>query len=110
MKLRDKEAHTGFYVTDPQDRQTWEVDPRLYLTDRQTRKMATRPDMILQMAHHIARDQAAKRGIDHPLEVRARVIASLHGRDRQLLVDPMVNLAAERRSLGQARWILPLNE
>ena len=51
-----------------------------------------------------------KRGINHPLEVRARVLASLHGRDRQLLVDPTVNLAAERRSLGSARWVLPLNE
>ena len=110
MKLRDKQATARFFVTDPQSRQTWEVAPRLYLTERQTQKMSTRPDMILQMAHHIACDQAAKRGIDHPLEVRARVMASLHGRDRQLLVDPTVNLAGERRSLASARWILPLNE
>jgi hypothetical protein len=42
------------------------------------------------------------------LEVRAQVTASLHGRDRQLLVDPTVNLAAEKkRSLRPARWILP---
>jgi len=110
MKLRDKESTARFFVTDPQGRQTWEVAPQLYLTDRQTRKMSTRPDMILQMAHHIARDQAAKRGIDHPLEVRAHVTASLHGRDRQLLVDPRVDLSAERRSVGSARWILPLNQ
>jgi vitamin K-dependent gamma-carboxylase len=110
MKLRDKQATARFFVTDPQSRQTWEVAPRLYLTARQAQKMSTRPDMILQMAHHIARDQATKRGIDHPLEVRTRVMASLHGRDRQLLVDPTVDLAAERRSLASARWILPLNE
>ena len=110
MKLRDKQASARFYVTDPERKRTWEVSPRLYLTVRQTQKMATRPDMILQMAHHIARDQAAKRKIDHPLEVRARVMASLHGRDRELLIDPTVNLVAERRSLGHARWILPLND
>jgi vitamin K-dependent gamma-carboxylase len=109
MKLRDKQATAHFYVTDPRRKQTWEVSPRLYLTVRQTQKMSTRPDMILQMAHHIARDQAAKRNIDYPLEVRARVVASLHGRDRQLLIDPTVNLAAERRSLRSARWVLPLN-
>jgi vitamin K-dependent gamma-carboxylase len=109
MKLRDKDATTDFYVTDPRRKQTWEVSPRLYLTARQTQKMSTRPDMILQMAHHIARDQAAKQNIDYPLEVRARVAASLHGRDRQLLVDPTVNLAAEPRSLRHARWVLPLN-
>ena len=110
MKLRDKQATARFFVTDPQSRQTWEVAPRLYLTARQTQKMSTRPDMILQMAHHIARDQAVKRGLYRRLEVRARVMASLHGRDRQLLVDPTVDLAAERRSLASARWILPLNE
>ena len=110
MKLRDKQATARFFVTDPQSRQTWEVAPRLYLTARQTQKMSTRPDMILQLAHHIARDQALTRGIAQPLEVRAHVVASLHGRERQLLVDPTVNLAAERRSLGSAGWVLPLKE
>jgi hypothetical protein len=110
MKLRDKQASARFYVTDPQRKRTWEVSPRLYLTVRQTQKMATRPDMILQMAHHIARDQAAKRKTAHPLEVRARVMASLHGRDRELLIDPTVDLSAEPRSLAHARWILPLKD
>ena len=110
MKLRDKQATASFFVTDPRGRQTWEVSPRLYLTARQAQKMSTRPDMILQMAHHIARDQAVKRGINHSLEVRALVMASLHGRDQQLLVDPTVNLAAEPRSLRPARWILRLNQ
>jgi len=110
MKLRDKDATARFYVTDPQRKRTWEVSPRLYLNSRQLQKMPTRPDMILQMAHHIARDQAAKQNIDYPLEVRARVMASLHGREWRLLVDPRVNLAAEKRSLAPASWILPLQE
>lgn len=110
MKLRDKDATARFYVTDPVRGNTWEVHPRLYLSRRQTFKMSTRPDMVLQMAHFVAREQAKRRKIDHPLEVRARVMASLHGRRRQLLIDPTVNLAAEKRSLRHATWILPLNE
>jgi vitamin K-dependent gamma-carboxylase len=108
MKLRDKNGSARFYVSDPVRGNTWEVHPRLYLTARQTTKMSVRPDMILQFAHFIARDQARRRRISHPLEVRARVTASLHGRPPQLLIDPEVNLAAENRSLRSAKWILPL--
>lgn len=108
MKLRDKNGTARFYVKDPVRGTTWQVHPRLYLTARQTTKMSVRPDMILQFAHYIARDQARRRNISHPLEVRARVMASLHGRPSQLLIDPNVNLAAQKRSLGRAHWILPL--
>lgn len=110
MKLRDKNGTARFYVTDPVRGNTWEVHPRLYLTARQTSKMSVRPDMILQFAHYIARDQARRRRISHALEVRARVMASLHGRPPQLLIDPKVNLAAQKRSLRSADWILPLGE
>ena len=110
MKLRDKNATARFFVTDPRRKRTWEVSPRLYLNTRQLQKMSTRPDMILQMAHHIARDQAAKQNIDYPLEVRARVMASLHERERRLLIDPRVDLATQKRTLGPADWILPLQE
>jgi hypothetical protein len=65
--------------------------------------------MILQFAQYVARDQARRRKIAHPLEVRALVTASLHGRPAQLLIDPDVDLAAEKRSLGHANWILPLD-
>lgn len=110
MKLRDKQGTARFYVRDPVRGNTWQVHPRLYLTQRQTTKMAVRPDMVLQMAHHIARDQARRRNISHRLEVRAHVMASLHGRPSQLLVDPTVDLAAQKRSLLPARWILPLKD
>lgn len=108
MKLRDKSGRARFYVTDPVRGNTWQVHPRLYLTQRQTTKMSVRPDMILQFAHFIARDQAKKRNIPHRLEVRARVTASLHGRPSQLLIDPNVDLAAVKRSLRHAKWIMPL--
>jgi vitamin K-dependent gamma-carboxylase len=108
MKLRDKQAAARFYVTDPVRGNTWQVSSAFYLTPRQVTKMSTRPDMILQFAHFVARDQARRRQITHPLEVRALVMASLHGRPARLLIDPKVDLAAEKRSLGHADWILPL--
>lgn len=108
MKLRSKNARAKFFVTDPAANKTWEVKPRDYLTSFQASKMPPRPDMILQFAHFLARQQAAEKGIDHPLEVRVLATASLHGREKQLLIDPSVNLATERRSLAHARWIVPL--
>ena len=44
------------------------------------------------------------------VEVRADGFMSLHGREYQRLVDPTVDLAAERRTLGHASWIVPLDK
>jgi len=106
MMLRDKEAEVRFVVSDATA--TWRVDPEGYVTERQAEKMATRPDMILQLAHHIATDLRAKGHRD--VRVRARVKASLNGRRPQLLIDPDVDLAAQPRTLWRASWIMPLTE
>jgi hypothetical protein len=108
MKLRDKEAHAVFQVTvfdaDGVQRIAL-VDPREYLTRDQAAKMAARPDMVLQFAHFLA---AEKRRQGHArVKVRAQALVSLNGRRRQFLVDPTVDLAAEKRSLAPASWILP---
>jgi hypothetical protein len=75
---------------------------------RQRDKMATRPDLILQFSHFLAAEMR-KAGYAN-VEVRAQVMASLNGRAPQLLVDPTVDLAKERRSLWPAPWIVPLTE
>lgn len=106
MKLRDKDAWAEFLVTDPASGQTWVVHPGEYLTPWQEARMAARPDMILQFAHHLARQLRPPGG--GRVEVRASVEASLNGREPQLLIDPAVDLAAEPRTLGAARWIVPL--
>jgi hypothetical protein len=70
--------------------------------------MIGQPNMILQLAQHIAR---SLREQEYPqIEVRAWVGVSLNGRNPQLLVDPAVDLAAQPRSLFAASWILPLTE
>ena len=100
--LRSKDGWVRFVVTDPDLGDTWVINPSDRLTKRQHHKLAAVPDMILQYAHHLARELRAG---GHPnIEVRARVRTSLNGRLPQLLVDPDVNLAAQRRSLWPASW------
>jgi len=109
MKLRDKDNYVlEFYATDPTTGKTWEIDPREELSYRQYSKMSTRPDMILLYAHHLA-EELREEGIDQ-IEIRAKVMVSLNGREPQLLIDPEVNLAEQPRILLPKPWILPLKD
>ncbi|MHC4852503.1 MAG: HTTM domain-containing protein [Planctomycetota bacterium] len=110
MKLRDKESRLMLVARDPasENVKVWQIDPKRELTDWQYEKMAGRPDMILQYAHHIARRLRAQTG--HDIEVRAQCEASLNGRPFQVLIDPNVDLAKEPRSLRPATWIVPLDQ
>ncbi len=109
MKLRDKKARAVFIVRDPASGREWRVAPGRYLLRHQARKVATRPDMILQFAHHLERLWAEERGIEG-VEVRARVCASLNGRPAALLIDPRRDLTKIERSLRHADWVLPLEQ
>ena len=109
MKLRDKEARASFSVRDPASGRQWQVDPAAYLAPHQAHEMAGRPDMILQFAHHLARLWAQDRGVQRA-EVRARVCASLNGRQAAWLIDPDRDLARVERNLWHADWILPLEQ
>ncbi len=108
MKLRSKRASAEFVVVDPVRSDTLLVDPEDYLTGWQGRKMSTRPDMILQFSHYLAEKMRKDGHVQ--VEVRAKVTASLNGRRPQALIDPTVDLAAQRRTLKPARWIMPLEE
>jgi vitamin K-dependent gamma-carboxylase len=106
MKLRDKDALARFTVRDPASGREWRVSPERYLMRHQVGEMESRPDMILQFAHHLARVWAEERQIAN-VEVRARVCASLNGRPPELLIDPQRDLAKVERNLRHADWILP---
>jgi len=108
MMLRDKSAKATFTATDPATGKVRKINPRHYLTHRQFGIMETYPDMVLQFAHHVAKE--IRRKTQRDVEIRAKVLVSLNGRKRQLLIDPTVNLAAQKRSLRPASWILPLLE
>ena len=106
MKLRTKGGEGVFTVTHPQSGQTWTIKPEDHLESHQVTKMITKPDLILHFAHHLA-EEKRREGYDN-VEVRARVMVSLNGRQPQLFIDPNVDLAKEEVSLLPARWVVPL--
>jgi hypothetical protein len=109
MKLRDKKGFADFTVLDPVSRQSWYIEPEPYLTEKQSRKMPTQPDMILQFAHYL--EEKWKR--DHNLtdvEVRVNNYVSLNGREPAPMVNPTIDLTTIERDLEHADWILPLHE
>ena len=107
MKLDDLRASARFIVTARGSEGQWEVNPRDYLSPRQTEMMAARPDLILQFAHFLVRTWAEREGIADA-EVRAVVLCALNGRPRALLIDPARDLARVARTSTHRDWILPL--
>ena len=106
MKLRTKFGAAVFTVTDPRSGQTWTIRPEEYLKSHQLIKVITKPDLILQFAHHLASEK--RREGYNDVEVRAHIMVSLNTRETQLLIDPRVDLAKEQVSFLPARWIVPL--
>lgn len=106
MKLRTKVGEAVFTVTHPQSGQTWTINPKDYLKPHQAMKVITKPDLLLQFSHYLAEEKRREGYKD--VEVKARVMVSLNGREPQLLIDPNVDLTKERVSLLPTRWIVPL--
>lgn len=90
--VRAKDGAVTFHVTDPASGRRFAVSPGRYLQPRQESEMAGQPDLIHQLARHIAGD-FARRGYPD-VEVRAEARVSLNGRPAALLLDPTVDLAA----------------
>ncbi|HSE32867.1 MAG TPA: HTTM domain-containing protein [Pyrinomonadaceae bacterium] len=106
MKLRTKVGQAIFTVTHPPSGQSWTIKPEDHLKPHQVMKMVAAPDLIVHFSHYLA-EEKRREGYDN-VEVRARVMVSLNGREPQLLIDPNVDLAKEEVSLLPARWIVPL--
>ena len=68
--------------------------------------MSGQPDLVLQLAHHIARDFESMGHDD--VEVRADTLVSLNGRRAAPMIDPDVNLVnVDDGVCGSQRWIAP---
>jgi hypothetical protein len=104
VMVREKNASLTYRVRLPSGREQL-ISPRRYLTSDQEREMSGQPDLILQLARHIARDFQA-RG-HRNVEVYVDALVSLNGRPPARLIDPNVNLAAVDDGLGRQTWILP---
>jgi hypothetical protein len=105
VMVREKNGAVTFLVRSKATGRTWQVGPERYLTRLQAREMSAQPDLILQLAHHVARD-FERRGLG-PVEVRADALVSLNGRRMLRLIDPNVDLSQVADGLGRASWILP---
>ena len=107
MKLRSKSGTALFHVVRTSTGERTTVDPALELTEWQARKMAARPPLILQYAHHLERRfEAGGRG---EVEVYVESLVRLNARAAQPLVDPAIDLTTRRIGWGKADWIVPLN-
>ena len=107
MKLRDKEGRVKFRVLDPDTGKSWQVNPAIWLTRRQFEKMPTRPDMILQFAHHLDKVWQEKYRVSDPV-VTVLAMSSLNLRELAILIDPERDLSVIVRNLEPADWIQPL--
>ena len=105
VMVREKTASITYLVSHEKLPRTQHVGPERYLSSVQVAEMAGRPEMILQLAHHVAQD-FAQRGYPNA-QVRVDAKASLNGRSAKRIVDPSVNLAAISEGFGKADWILP---
>ncbi len=78
-------------------------DPAFWSGHWQARKIVQNPDAILQIVQQYA-DELRRQEAEY-IDIRAIVPVSLNGHPPQLLIDPNVNLAEERRSLGHKPWV-----
>jgi hypothetical protein len=103
VMVREKHGSVAFVVRFPDGRRL-EVPPRRYLTARQEREMAGQPDLIVQLAHHIADEQ--RRAGHADIAVHAETRISLNGRAPIPMIDPEVDLA-RITDCGPRSWVLP---
>lgn len=108
MMLRQKLTAIRFYGTNPATGQTGVIDITRLLNLRQAGQMSRDPDLIVHFARLLA-DDFRRKGVPN-MQIRAKVLASLNGRKPQLLIDPIVDLAQERRRLAPQTWVMPLTE
>ncbi|HET6343889.1 MAG TPA: HTTM domain-containing protein, partial [Myxococcota bacterium] len=101
--VREKSGSVTYRVSSATAGRTWHVNPARYLTPRQAHEMAGQPDLVLQLAHRIARDFRSRGVTD--AEVRADTRVSLNGRPPRALIDPAQDLSQVPDGLRVAPWI-----
>jgi len=107
MKLRSKVGRVTFHALDKEEGTHKIIKPEEQLTAYQARRMATRPRMILQYAHHIGEELSDEGSGRWAVHADAR--ASLNGRPPQSLVNPNTDLSS-RMADGPTDWIVPFQD
>ncbi|TGK34377.1 HTTM domain-containing protein [Leptospira gomenensis] len=103
IMLVQKNGIASFRVVNQQTGETNVVLPESYLNEIQRIMMSYQPDMILQFAHWIGKNEKEKTGQD--VSVYADVMVSLNGRKSQILIDPDRDLTKVENTLLNKEWI-----
>lgn len=105
VMLIEKNGALEMSVTDPATHASSLIDLGAYLTPYQVKMASTQPDMILELAHIVAKDYA-RRGLGR-VEVHVDAQVALNGRRSKSFIAPTLDLAAVQESLGPKSWLLP---
>jgi hypothetical protein len=105
VMVREKNGSIRYRVRWGDAEREVQVPPSRYLTSHQEREMSGQPDLILQLARHIAHDFEARGHED--VQVRVDALVSLNGRRAAPMIDPDVDLAREPDTIALMHWITP---
>jgi hypothetical protein len=108
MMLRGKTGYITYNITIPVTDSTFAESPLDHITTHHYNDLISKPDLIIQYAHFLA--EKYQHLSDDRVKVTASTNVSLNGRPDQPIVDPLVDLAAKRRSLKHYPWIEPLKQ
>jgi vitamin K-dependent gamma-carboxylase len=103
VMVREKSGAITYRVTSDRWSSERQLGVSSYLTDYQEWEMAGQPDLILQLAHHIASDLRERGHGD--VEIRCDALVAFNGRRMAPLLDPSVDLTHITDSLAPASWI-----
>ncbi len=106
IMLMQKSGRTHFMVKEQKSGKSFEVNPRLFLSNYQVVMMSTQPDLILQFAQFLRKYYQKK--YKKSLQVFSEAHVSLNGRKHQLLIDKTVDLTKKYDSFKPKTWIKPL--
>ncbi len=107
MMLRGKSGQVNFKVVEKGTSDTIVVDKKEYLSRKQLRAISSKPDLIWQFAQRLEEDYAKK---GKKVEVYVDGKVSVNGGPYKRLIDPKVDLAAEKwQHFKHHDWILPSN-
>ncbi len=106
MMLRSKSAYVNFKVVDGKTGQEEAVIAGNYLTAKQKRAVATKPDMCWQFLQ-ILKEEFAKKGQSN-IAIFAGGEVGINGKEQHPFYDPSVDLAqVEWHRFRKAEWLLP---
>ncbi|MEO1050867.1 MAG: HTTM domain-containing protein [Bacteroidota bacterium] len=109
MMLRAKNGYVRFIVKDPSTGEEWKVRPTEFLTKKQARVIAIRPDMCWQFVQFL-KQKYQEEGREK-VEIYAKGKARLNKRPYQDIYDSNVDLASvEWKKFEHADWIVPLRD